>query len=161
MTGLQTTTLAISSHLRFPSTSEDDADSQPVRTWRVPEVYRSFYEFSFDYARETIDSESIAQDQARNLWWIILAPCLSRGQDIVDFLDSSVWKGDITREAWQALLDACASGDRLESKQDIGDNAGEQDLILAFRTWLTSKDISAVRVNGNEDASAAGPVAEA
>ena len=133
-----------------------------MRTWRIPEAYRSFYDFSFDYARETIESESITQDQARNLWWIILAPCLSRGQDIVDFLDSGVWKGDITREGWQGLLDACASGDRLLSKHHSGDIASGQDLVASFRTWLMcKKDNSAVAENGEEVVPATQPSAEA
>lgn len=131
--------MAIPSHVRFPSASVDETDNQPVRSWHVPEVYRSFYEFSFDYARDAPHADTISKDQARNLWWIILAPCLSRGQDIVDYLDSGEWNDEISKEAWLAMLDAVTSADLLTGNQDTEVTENRNDLVSSFRRWLANR----------------------
>lgn len=140
LTTLQTTTLAISSHLRFPSTSEGDADSEPVRSWHISETYRSFYEFAFEYAKDSLETQSISQQQARNLLWIILAPCMSRGQDAVDYLDSGAWTGDVSKKAWLSLLDVCASSNLTNVEPSLSNSEAAQDFASAFRQWLVRKD---------------------
>lgn len=150
LTNLQTTTLAISSHLRFPSASEGDADGEPVRTWRISEAYRSFYEFTFDYAKDNLESQSISQQQARNLLWIILAPCMSRGQDVVDYLDSGAWSGDISKQAWLSLLDVCASGNVTNPEPSLTESDVTPDFATGFRQWLASKSAPSDGENGVE-----------
>lgn len=138
MTNLQNTTFAISSHLRYPSTADGDSDSQPIRTWRIPGDYRSFYDYSFDYASGAEEAGMLNKDQARNIWWIVLAPALRPGQDLVDFMDSQTSIESISKEDWTALLDACTSTGPLDAPQ-VGDLERELDVVKAFRSWLANK----------------------